>query len=254
MGTVKYAKQVLADERLGSRSHPDTVAAPMAEQDAAVSRPVSRVVLEFPKAAEHLFEERHVGPSPMGVVPAGLLHRHEPRLREIRHEDSGDSQRDAKVCGDFRDRLDLLAENADPIRLRRLAMRLPEVCSGADQRLDGEVVARAGAASSHGVGPNEGGGLGSAARCCLESRILSRGRRRTVCPVRIASRGRRHGYCSIRLAYPRASGTGNGLLPVSAEDTRSRIARSDPVQRAPHRARRRSVALAVIDYESIHKE
>lgn len=104
--------------------------------------------------------------------------------------------------GDLRDRFNLPAEKANPIRLRRLRTRLREVDSGADQRLNGEVMARARAAPSHCVRPDECGRLRAAARCGMELRILCRRQRVTVRPVLIASRGRRHSSCSIPVAPP----------------------------------------------------
>lgn len=161
-------------------------------------------------------------PPSICIVPVRLLHDDEPPLCEVCHEDSDDSEGDSEVGGDLRDRFNLPAEKANPIRLRRLRTRLREVDSGADQRLNGEVMARARAAPSHCVRPDECGRLRAAARCGMELRILCRRQRVTVRPVLIASRGRRHSSCSIPVAPPEYARQGSclRLAEVARENSR----------------------------------
>lgn len=125
--------------------------------------------LKSSKPAEHPFEQGHMGPSPVRVVPAGLLYGDKPGFGEVRDEDSGDSERQGEVRGDLRDGLDLLTQEPDPVHLGRLRDRLRQGGRGADQRLYREVMARTGTATGHRVGPDERGRLRGAARCGTEA-------------------------------------------------------------------------------------
>src|SRR4051794_31568236 len=73
--------------------------------------------LELAKSTEHPFEQCHVWLSARGIVATGLVNGDETGLRQVGDEDSGDAEGDGEKRGDLRDRLDLPAEDADPLVL-----------------------------------------------------------------------------------------------------------------------------------------
>ena len=69
------------------------------------------------------------------------MNRDQPCFGEVGHEDADDAERDGQQCGDLRDRLDLPAQQADPLVLRKLAAHPVGVGGRTDQRFDGQFVA-----------------------------------------------------------------------------------------------------------------
>src|SRR5690242_6812927 len=107
--------------------------------------------LELAKSTEHPFEQCHGWLAAGALVAAGLMNGDQARLRQVGDENPGHAERDRQQRGDFRHRLDLPAEVADPLMLGQLALHLVRLCGGVHQRLDGELVAGPGAAARHRV-------------------------------------------------------------------------------------------------------
>src|SRR4051794_11906700 len=107
--------------------------------------------LELPKSTEHPLKQCHIWLSARGLVAAGLVNRDQACLGQVRHQDPDHTERDRQQRGDLRDRLDLPAQQADPLVLRQLPAQPLGFRGGADQRLDGELVTRPGAAAGHRV-------------------------------------------------------------------------------------------------------
>src|SRR4051812_14638868 len=126
--------------------------------------------LELAKSTEHPFEQCHVWLAAGVLVAAGLMDGDQARLRQVGDEDPGHAEGDGQQRRDLGYRLDLPAEVADPLMLGQLALHLVRLRGGVHQRLDGELVARAGTAARHGVrahqwitGASRGGRLRGAA-------------------------------------------------------------------------------------------
>src|SRR5882757_1682475 len=105
--------------------------------------------LELPKSTEHPLKQCHVRLATR-VAAAGLVDRHHAGLGEVGHEDPGHPERDREQRGDLCHRLDLTRQMADPLVLRQQPGVLGRIRRGADQGLDGQLVAGSGSTTGHG--------------------------------------------------------------------------------------------------------
>src|SRR5882757_7959228 len=119
--------------------------------------------LELPKSTEHPFKQCHIWLAAGSGIAFGLVDRHQSRLGQVGHKDADHPERDGQQRGDLRDRLDLPAQQADSLVFRQLPPQPLGVGRGADQGLDGQLVARPGPAARHGVRAHQAGGRGRAA-------------------------------------------------------------------------------------------
>src|SRR3954453_16706358 len=117
--------------------------------------------LELAKSTEHPFEQSHVWLAAGALVAAGLMDGDQARLRQVGDENRGHAGRDGEQGREVGHRFDLPAEVADPLVLGQLALQLVRLRGGVHQRLDGELVPRAGAAARHGVRAHQGVAGGS---------------------------------------------------------------------------------------------
>jgi hypothetical protein len=84
-----------------------------------------------------------------------LVNGDQARLGQVGDEDAGHAQRDGQQRRDLGDRLDLPAEQDDPLVLGQQPARAVGRGGGGDQRLERELVARPRTAPGHGVRPHE---------------------------------------------------------------------------------------------------
>jgi hypothetical protein len=84
-------------------------------------------------------------------VASGLVDGHHSGLGEVGHEDPGHTQGYREQRGDLRDRLDLTAQVADALVLRKKTLQVRRIGAGAHQRLDRQLVARTRPATRHRV-------------------------------------------------------------------------------------------------------
>src|SRR5882757_1140185 len=118
--------------------------------------------LELPKSTEHPFKQCHIWLAACRGIATGLVDRHQSRLGQVGNEDPDHTERDGQQRGDLRDRLDLPAQQANSLVLRQLPPQPLGVGRGADQGLDGQLVARPGPAARHRVRAHQTGRCGPA--------------------------------------------------------------------------------------------
>src|SRR5689334_21590104 len=110
--------------------------------------------VELPKSTEHPLKQCHIRLAAR-LAAARLVDGDHTGLGEVGHEDPGHAERDGEQCGDLGHRLDLARQMADPLVFRQQSRVLTRVGGRADHGLYGELVARPGAATGHGVRPNQ---------------------------------------------------------------------------------------------------
>src|SRR5262249_30659331 len=108
---------------------------------------VGAAALELAKSTEDPFEQRDVRRTARLARGGGLVDGDETGLGKVGDEDAGDPERDSGERGDLGDRLDLAAQADDAGVLGQQAAGAVGVAGGRDQRLDGQLVARPGAAA-----------------------------------------------------------------------------------------------------------
>jgi hypothetical protein len=121
--------------------------------DDAVGRVVVLVALEPAKSTEHPFKQHQVW---LPILISGLVHPHQPFVRQVADKDARHSEGDPQVSCDLGDRPYLPAQLDDRLNLRRpLVSGLGSEIRCGYQRFDGEVVTRPGPSLCDCVRPHQ---------------------------------------------------------------------------------------------------